>query len=327
MRKQHKSNTNYYIYAYILSNEKCQQMTLPYDLALLPALKVLLTEKNISRAADRMLLSQPAMSRIFSRLKSDFNDPLMVRAGNRYQLTPKAQIILQQLNQLLPQLENLSKSEELVLTEIAQNVTISGTDMDIIFISKRINHIRQRAPRLKLNFRHSSRHIIDDLIAAQIDLALTALDDERAGVYRKPISQEGFVVIAGPQNPLCASTMNLDNYLAQQHGIFSFAEPMRGKIDIALDQLGYQRDISVSIPTFLQIPPFLSDPNLLFSVPLSFAMYLSDHFPIKILPLPFKSQKLTIYLYWHERQHNEPLHQWIRNNLLDPTLDEIQPAM
>ncbi|WP_444996616.1 LysR family transcriptional regulator [Aliikangiella sp. IMCC44359] len=291
-----------------------------YDLSYLPALKVLLTEKNITRAARRMNLSQPAMSRIFSRLKSDFADPLMVRAGNQYQLTPKAQIVLQQLNQLLPQLENLTKNDELTLSEIEQTIILSGTDMDIVYVSQRINKIRQHAPKLNLRINNSSPHIIDELIGAQLDFVLTALDDDRAGLYRKRLTEENFVIVAGQNTNICENEMDLETYLSYQHGIFSFAEPMRGKIDVALEQLGHQRTINLAIPTFLQIPPFLSDPNLLFSVPKSFALYLAKYFKIKILPLPFETQKLSIYLYWHERQHNNKLHQWIREILLDSSL-------
>jgi len=286
------------------------------DYGLLPALKVLLNEKNISRSAELMGLSQPAMSRVFSKLKKGFNDPLMVRAGNKYELTSRAQIILQELNYLLPQLDNLRREVEFDPTIVEQTLDIAGTDMDIVYVSERITNIQQHAPNLHIAIRANRLRILDDVISGEVDFALTVSDDDRAGLYRKTLTKEKFVVVAGSNNPITPTTLTLEKYLTQKHGKFSFVESTRGHVDAALNQMGLKRNISISLPTFLQIPPFLSDTELLFSVPESFAIYLTKYFKVKILPLPFKTRDLEIFLYWHERQHQNKLHQWVRQILL-----------
>jgi DNA-binding transcriptional LysR family regulator len=286
------------------------------DYSHLPALKLLLTEKSVSRAAELMSLSQPAMSRIFTKLKKALNDPLMIRAGNRYELTSRAQTILQELNHLLPQLESLSQEDEFDLSEVQQTLDVAGTDMDIVYVSEQITQIQKQAPNLQIAIRANRLRILDDVISGEIDFALTVSDDERAGLYRKTLTKEKFVVVAGANNPITMKELTLSKYLAQKHGKFSFVESTRGHVDAALEQMGLRRNISISLPTFLQIPPFLSETELLFSVPESFAVYLRKHFKIKILPLPFSTRQLEIYLYWHERQHQNKLHQWIRGKLL-----------
>ncbi len=250
------------------------------------------------------------------KLKQEFDDPLMVRAGNLYQLTPRGQILLQQLNQLLPQMDNLWRNDELQVAESEHTFRIAGTDMDVVYISERINRITQQAPKLQFVIRTSSPRANDDLINGELDMVLTAFNDNRAGLYRKLLTEESFVVVAGKECPINADDLDLKTYLAQRHGKFSFAEPTRGSVDAALEQMGHQRTISLALPTFLQIPPFLADPHLLFSLPESFAHYLTRHFAVKILPLPFYARKLKIYLYWHERQHQHKLHQWVREELL-----------
>lgn len=288
------------------------------DFGQLPALKTLLSERNISRAADKMNLSQPAMSRIFTKLKADFGDPLMVRAASEYQLTPRGQLLLQQLNQLIPQVESLWRSDALSLSEIDQTVIIAGTDMDIILISDQVHQVRQQAPKLKMAFRAGHPRTIDELIGAQIDLAITAFEDDRAGLYRQLLSDESFVVVAGQNCPLEAKDLDLETYINFRHGKFSFSdnEPMRGRIDQALSEMQISRKVSLYLPTFLQIPSFLHDPELLFSVPKSFANYLAKHFKVKVLPLPFRVRSLKLYLYWHERQHHNKLHRWLRQKFL-----------
>lgn len=288
------------------------------DFSQLPHLKMLLSERNISRAAEKMDLSQPAMSRIFAKLKADFGDPLMVRASNEYQLTPRGQLLLQQLNQLMPQMEALWRSDALSLSEIDQTIIIAGTDMDIILISEQVHQIQRQAPKLKMAFRAGHSRTIDELISAQIDLAITAFEDDRAGLYRQLLTDEDFVVVAGQNCPLEKDDLDLETYIKFRHGKFSFSdnESMRGSIDQALLDMQISRKVSLYLPTFLQIPSFLQDPELLFSVPESFANYLAKHFAVKILPLPFRVRSLKLYLYWHERQHHNKLHRWLRREFL-----------
>ena len=286
------------------------------DFSHLPALKLLLSEKSVSRAAESMSLSQPAMSRIFAKLKKSFNDPLMVRVGNRYELTSRAQSILQQLNLLMPQLEMLNQDDQFELSKVQQTIDIAGTDMDIVYVSERITQIQKEASNLTFAIRANRLRILDDVISGEVDFALTVSDDQRAGLYRQTLAKEKFVVVAGANNPITRDELTLDTYLQQKHGKFSFVESTRGHVDEALDQMGLRRDIRLSLPTFLQIPPFLADTELLFSVPESFAVYLQSHFKIKILPIPFSTRKLEIFLYWHERQHHSQLHQWLRRRLL-----------
>ena len=293
------------------------------DFSHLPALKLLLSEKSVSRAAESMSLSQPAMSRIFSKLKKSFNDPLMIRVGNHYELTSRAQSILQQLNLLMPQLEMLNQDDQFELSKVQQTIDIAGTDMDIVYVSERITQIQKEASNLTFAIRANRLRILDDVISGEVDFALTVSDDQRAGLYRQTLTKENFVVVAGANNPITRDELTLDTYLNQKHGKFSFVESTRGHVDEALDQMGLRRDIRLSLPTFLQIPPFLADTELLFSVPESFAVYLQSHFKIKILPIPFSTRKLEIFLYWHERQHHSQLHQWLRRRLLTSDTSDV----
>ncbi|MCW8998836.1 MAG: LysR substrate-binding domain-containing protein, partial [Kangiellaceae bacterium] len=242
---------------------------------------------------------------------------LMVRSNKQYQLTPKGQRLLQQLNPLMPQLENLWQAQELSLDQIEQVVTIAGSDMDIVFISKKLHKIQQLAPNLRFAIRNSTPRVLDDLVNGEVDFALTAFEDDLSGIYRRQVASESFVVIAGKDSLYCHKSLDLDAYMQAKHGKFAFAEPTRGIIDSALEQQGLRRDVRLLLPTFLQIPAFLADPDLLFSVPENFAKYLANQFEIKILPLPFNTIPLPIYLYWHERLHSSPLHKWLREQLLE----------
>ena len=123
-------------------------------------------------------MSQPAMSRIFAKLKKSFNDPLMVRVGNRYELTSRAQSILQQLNLLMPQLEMLNQDDQFELSKVQQTIDIAGTDMDIVYVSERITQIQKEASNLTFAIRANRLRILDDVISGEVDFALTVSDDQ-----------------------------------------------------------------------------------------------------------------------------------------------------
>lgn len=286
------------------------------DFNLLRHLHALLSERNVSRAAEKMAVTQSAMSRSFSKLKSELKDPLMVRVNNQYTLTERATNLKVQLDRLMPQLSHFGAPEHLDLASINREVHIAGTDLDILYVENGIKRIQKLAPNLRLSIRSNNLRMIDDLITGEIDFLMTAIEGQRAGLYRRLVAKDDYVAVTGKANKLTAKNFNLDNYLQHRHGMFAFAEKSRVKVDDALAKLGRKRQVTLSLPTFSQIPPFLEDGQLVFSVPRGFANYLNKHLPIRILPLPFEVKPLKIYLYWHERHLSSQLHQWLKDSLL-----------
>jgi LysR family transcriptional regulator, nod-box dependent transcriptional activator len=286
------------------------------DFNLLRHLHALLNERNVSRAAEKMAMTQSAMSRSLARLREQLQDPLMVRINNQYTLTERAINLKIELDQLIPQLSQFGVPESLDLASIEREVHLAGTDLDILYVEKGIKKIQQMAPNLRLSIRSNSLRMIDDLITGEIDFLMTAIEDQRSGLYRRRVAKDDYVAVTGMDNKLTAKNLNIDSYLQHRHGMFAFAEKSRVKVDDALAKLGKKRQVTLSLPSFSQIPPFLDDGQLIFSVPRGFANHLDKHLAIKILPLPFKVKPLEIYLYWHERHQSSHLHQWFKNCLL-----------
>lgn len=289
------------------------------DLNLLPALNALLKERNVTRAANQIGLSQPAMSRVLAKLREQFEDQLLVRVGIVFQLTPKAISLLQKLNKLIPELQQLQYQDDFCPHQIAQTINIAGTDMDIVLLAKNINTLQNQAPNLAIAFKQSHFHILDSLLQGDIDFAITTQNDERSGLHRRLLWQQSYVVIVSSESIFSASTFSLDDYLAQKHGSYhlsaSHDELANGMVDTALAGLGKQREVTLRLPNFTQIPAFIKNSKMMFTVPKYFAENLAQYNPIKILPLPFAVPLFNIYLYWHSRLHKDPLHQWLRRFL------------
>ncbi|GAB3024624.1 LysR family transcriptional regulator [Bowmanella dokdonensis] len=285
------------------------------DLNLLPALQALLRERHVSRAAQSVHLSQSAMSRVLARLREQFDDDLLVRAGGDYQLTPKAIQLQRQLNELLPALQQLGNAQQFEPATASQSIRIASTDMDVLLLADNIRHIQRQAPNLPLSFRQQSLQSLDALLAGELDFVIIPLDDNRAGLHRSLLNTETFVAVVDGDSELNEQNLDLDTYLAHKHGVFNVADNVVARVDSALQRAGCSREVTLRLPTFSQIPPLLKGSPLIFTLPRSFALYLSALHNIKILPLPFDIPAMKVYLYWHHRLHRSPLHQWLRKQL------------
>ena len=288
----------------------------PEILSLLPALQALLKERHVSRAAERVDTSQPQMSRILIKLRKHFDDHLLVRSGSQYQLTPKAQQLIVDLDNLLPQVAKLWEPTEFSPADSHQTLTIAGTDMDVLLISDKIKQIQQQAPNLRVAISNSTPYVLDRLLEGQFDIALIATDDDRAGLYRKLWLQDEYVIVLDKQHALANKKLTLAHYLKARHCAFGFKSNRQGYIDGALERMGKSRKLVLKVPNSTQLPALFLGTDLLCSMPRGMAEFLAKLYPIKLRPLPFETPKLKIYMYWHQRQHQSPLHSWVRGILL-----------
>ncbi|MCO7223126.1 LysR family transcriptional regulator [Pleionea sp. CnH1-48] len=289
------------------------------DLNLLPALKVLLEEKHVSRAATRLNMTQSAMSRVLARLREQFEDALLVRVGGHYELTPKAMDMLPQLNQVLFEARQLWQPDVFEPETYEQRVTIAGTDMDVTLMTEGIKVIQKQAPGITFSIQASTLQVLDTLVSGEVDFAI-CIDDERAGLHRKQILSEDFVAVVDPSSGLTQSTFDLESFLSYPHGLLNFAEQMQTTVDRVLANMGKSRQIRLYVPTFAQMPAFLSGSSLIFTMPRTFAEYLQKTAAITILELPIEIPRFELYLYWHERQHKSASYRWIRQHLIQHSI-------
>ena len=145
------------------------------DLNLLVHLRALLEERNVTGAAKRNFLSQPAMSRVLERLREMFNDPLLVRSGRIYERTVRADRLLRELETVLPRLEAMVRGEEFDPARSEERFRLALTDHACtILLPSLVNAIREGAPRIKLEVSAWRTRAYEDVAAGRIDTALSA---------------------------------------------------------------------------------------------------------------------------------------------------------
>jgi DNA-binding transcriptional LysR family regulator len=288
------------------------------QMALLPALYVLLTERNVTKAAKLMNLTQPAMSKILTQLREQFDDPLLVRCAKQYQLTTRAEHIMVSLNELMPQLENVWRPQCLSLERVEGKINVAGTDMDLLTASSGLTKIMNLAKQLQVSLSSSHEYSIDDLLHSKIDFLFSAFDCDNNGLYRALWLQSDYVMVSNRQNKRAMNCKSLDDYLDLSHITFQLSNANQSAVDMALKKKNKQRNTALWVPTFFQAISFVkaSQSEMVITMPRTFAQRLDDHAQLRISTIPFEMQSLKVYLYWHKRGHDDPLNHWVRTQLI-----------
>ena len=279
------------------------------DLNLLPPLAALLEERHVSRAADRVRLSQPAMSRALQRLRRHFGDELLVRGPDGYSLTPRAERIRDQLATAVTQLEQLFANETFDPATAAQAFRLAASDYSVAaFGPALVRTILTQSPNSSVNCEILDAHAFDKLDAGTLDLVIygRAAPDR----YRSEhLFTDRFVCVVAAEHPLAQQTsVSLSTYLRWPHVAIEIGQPW---LDRALEALAGSRRIAVSMPYFALGPAILPGTDLVLTIPARLA-HLADPALTRTLAAPRELGELDFYAVWHPRFDTDPSHSWLR---------------
>lgn len=280
------------------------------DLNLLPALAALLEEQHVSRAADRVRLSQPAMSRALQRLRRHFGDELLVRGPDGYSLTPRAERLHDQLTTAVTHLEQLFANETFDPATAAQSFRLAVSDYTVAtFGPELVRTVLAESPNSTVSCEVLDEHGFDKLDAGTLDLAIYGrVAPER--YCSQLLFNDRFVCVVAAEHPLAdQASVSLSTYLRWPHLAIDIGRPW---IDRALEALGGKRRVAVSMPYFALAPSILPGTDLVLTLPARVAHKNADPAQTRILPAPREFTELEFYAVWHPRFDQDPSHSWLR---------------
>jgi DNA-binding transcriptional LysR family regulator len=287
------------------------------DLNLLIALEALLEEVSVSKAALRVNLSQPAMSRALDRLRHALKDPLLVRAGRGMTLTPRAESLIDPMRDTMARVRNLMAPNEFVPAEATDTFKIMSMDYVFEFMMPRVlEKLFQQAPNISVDFIPISPSAFDQVRAGEIDLVIGVLDDgpKLDNVYDDDLMMDRLVCIMRKNHPLAGETLTLERFSSASHGLLSLTGRGGGIIDRKLAPLGLKRHISLRIPHLSTAQAIISSTDVIMSVPERFAETLDDStFITQELPKELGLKPFKISQIWHDRFHQDPARKWLRS--------------
>jgi len=282
------------------------------DLNLLKALDALLDEGSVTRAAQRLSLTQPAVSGMLTRLRDYFGDPLFVRTSHGMVPTLRASELSVPVKQILTDIAILLKPMQFDPMTAELTYTLVATDYALkAVVVPLIAALKQHAPRIRIAVRSvDSERMYQQLSRGEVDLALVTPQTTPDDLHGRALYQEEYVCVARCHHPLAAaSEMTLEQFCEQEHILVSTEGRFMGVTDEALAELSLTRRVGVSVNSFLVIPDILRSTDMIAVVPSRMVPVDSD---LAIIPLPLNVPGFTKSMAWHERTHRDPAHQWIR---------------
>lgn len=280
------------------------------DLNLLPALLALLEERQVTRAAERVFVTQPAMSRALSRLRDVFEDELLVRTRHGYRPTPAAERILEQLHEVVPRLEALF-AQEFDPSVAELSFDLLGSDYAVSLLgSGAFRRLHQLSPKSRLHFVSWHDEAFDKVRDGVIDLAFYG-GAAPAGLRFEHLLTEPFVCVVSADHPLARRRrLALADYLSYPHAVIDVHGGRQPAVDDALDEIGAQRDVGLASP-YHTAPKTLQGTQLIATLP---ERLVRDE-PIEglaVIAAPKEIPAMDYSMCWSPIVDRDPAHTWLR---------------
>ena len=287
------------------------------DLNQLVTLLILLRERHVSRAAQALHKSQPAVSHSLNQLRELFQDPLLVRQNGQYQLTSKAESLYTPLLKALEQLDYLIAQQNFQPALCHQRFNLALSDYGAAIIAQPLTRfLREQAPDVDLNIWHCSREEMQNkLLEGSLDLAFGVFNSLDNTLRAQSIFQDKMVSLA--DKSICpAGTMTLDEWLSHPHIAVSMKPFDTNEVDAQLKRLNQQRRVAVTVPYWQVAPQLIAGTDLILTAAQrGFPPEMNQHCvifepPVKVAPLDFQ-------MIWHERSDTDNALNWLRETIIN----------
>ncbi len=291
------------------------------DLNLLVALDALVAERSVTRASQRVGLSQPAMSNALRRLRQALDDPVLVRSSQGMVPTRLATELAGPVAELLAELDRVLAGDEPFDAARTDHVfRLAAVDHAWVTL---VPHLAERlaelAPGARLDFSPYAETTRDDLESGAIDAAILVGDvmSKGAGLRRDRLYDDHFDCIVRRGHPRVGRRLTLARYLELGHVLASPRSRRGGLVDRALQHEGLTRRVQVIVPHFMAAPFVVAQTDLVATIPRGVARPLAAMLDLQVFPPPIRFEGGPWYLVWHERLLRAPAHAWLRQQVLE----------
>ena len=296
-----------------------------FDLNLLVALDMLLTERNVTRAADKLCVTQPAVSGSLQRLREYFGDQLLFRVGREMELTPKARALIEPVRTALLQINNALEAQASFDPAISERTfRLPMSDYCVaVYLPLVVQRISNEAPCIRLVVENVFGPSFNRLEGGDIDLIITHSDRRLFGrdgtdaeLSSENLFTDNFVCVVASDHPI-KERMTLADYQHYPHALANFGANVRTVEDADIQRQGITINDKLLIPTFAGLLFQLPRTNLIATVQRRLATAMSKILDIRIFEPPVQMAMLQETIIWHKRNDDDPGHQWLRTLLRD----------
>jgi DNA-binding transcriptional LysR family regulator len=305
-----------------------------FDLNLLVAFDLLMQEQNVSHAAERMFVSQSAMSHILQRMRKQLDDPLLVKTPSGMKPTDRALALIDPVRAVLRDVKSLmSVREEFDPAKSLRRFVIAATDyMELLVIPALVEWIARQAPNVDIHVKRTETAFPErELEYNDLDVVLgfAAILKPPGYMIVEKLFDDRMTCLVRRNHPANrGDCLTLDEYVSKKHMLISRTGTRIGVIDEWLAEKGLERRIALIVPHFLSAPFIVAKTDMLLSVPKRIAAQFAGLAPLSVLPVPIDLPAYDLIMVWHPLRENDPAHCWLREQILTvcQTLDETSIA-
>ena len=285
---------------------------LDLDGHLLQLLMVVVETGSVTRAAERLGVTQAAVSHLLDKLRAITNDPLFVKSGRGIVATERAEKLAEQARELLSSLHGFAQSDPFDPTQWKVHITIAANDFQRdLLLPALMARLRRNAPLLTLRVIPSDVPSLEMLRNEHCQLVISPRPPDGTDVVQKRLFEDDYRVFFDPQVRKAPATKK--EYLDAKHVTVVY-EPRRAlDLDQWLEAQGIRRTFEVSVPGYAGVAPFIMGTDLLTTAPSLLGRHMLRNLASSAVPLP--CPKLPMYLVWHMRHQHSPAHGWLRKQV------------
>jgi len=291
-----------------------------FDLNLLVAFDLLMQEQNVSRAAERLFVSQSAMSHILQRLRQQLDDPLLVKTPAGMKPTERALALVEPVRAVLHDIERLIRSPEDFDPNTSQlSFVIAATDyIEVLIATPLAARVNVQAPGISLQFRRTGTSFPStELEDGTVDVLLgfEVMLKPPKPFLCETLFDDGMVCIVRADHPSVSATMSLEEFIKLPHMLISRTGTSGGQVDVWLAEHGLERRIALMVSHFLSAPLIVANTDMILALPRRTAERFTRIAPLKIVPLPFELPPYNSVMIWHPLREKEQAQRWLREQI------------
>lgn len=295
-----------------------------FDLNLLRALDALLTERNVTRAADRLSVTQQAMSSSLKRLRGHFDDQLLTRVGRQLELTPLAEALVVPVRETLLRIRlTLDTKATFEPATAKRKFVIAMTDYaSVIVLPRLLRQTMEQSPHIKIEVKPFDADSFNQLEHGELDFCLSAGNSKLYGTRQlsadartEKLFEEDFVCVVDTEHFSCGAELTRKDYSKARHNIVRFGTGLVTLVERGWLRSQFSPDIVAIAPSFTSMILMVPGTPLVATVQRRLAKSLAHGLGLSIFECPITMPKLEEMLSWHKRSDEDPAHRYVLNHI------------
>jgi DNA-binding transcriptional LysR family regulator len=286
-----------------------------YDLNLLPVFLALMEERSVTRAAERLGITQPALSNALTRLRALLQDPLFIRERYGMQPTPKALELAPVLSAALASLDDVILGQQAFdPARATQLITIAPNSyVEFVLVPAIVARLRERAPGISLRLTPYGADLADTgVISGSTALVIGRITDPPDNLIVQHLMDDGLACIVRADHPQVGEKITRRQFEQMKHVNMLPPGRLRVGLFLKLQSQGLKREVAVSVTHFLAIPEVVAVTDYCATLPKLICRRLTQDPRLKILPAPVDLGTFPVQMAWHVRYRQDPAHRWLR---------------